>query len=76
MWTTYFSYIAQPNTDFDTKTDPHPDVPDDYLLSDLAFPVDWRENRKWDDGQFCNVTDPMTDYIIKTDSDNSTIDDR
>lgn len=46
------------------------------MLSEQAFPVDWRENVKWNDGQFCNVTDPMTDYLLKVDSETSSVDDR
>ena len=34
VWTTYYSFIAQPNTDFDGDVVLDPTVPDDYLLSD------------------------------------------
>ena len=69
VFTTYYSYIAQPNAEFSTTA--NSTLPSDAVLPDIAYPVGWREDSKWGDGLFCNVADPMTDYLIKTDSDSS-----
>jgi hypothetical protein len=79
VWTAYYAVITDADAvvvDDTVSTSPDPTVPEDLEPSESAFPVDWRENRKWNDGEFCNVNDPLTDYLIKVDSETSDVDDR
>jgi hypothetical protein len=57
-----------------TEEDDTPYPPSEYELSDLVPPVSWKENKKWNDGKFCNVEDPFKDAHMITDPDDDSDD--
>lgn len=67
LYTTYSAFITQANVQYDGVTGGEiSHVPDDYQVQNS--PSDWKQNKKWNDGMFCDVNDPVADALMWDDS--------
>lgn len=67
LYTTFSAFITEPNVNYgESNTTSHWDIPEEFVNENT--PSDWRNNKKWNDGKFCDVKDWQTDYLMYDDS--------
>jgi hypothetical protein len=67
LYTTFSAFITEPDVKYaPSNSTNNYEIPLEFVNENT--PSDWRNNKKWYDGKFCDVEDAWTDYLMYDDS--------